>query len=155
MIGLACLVMARPLQVYLDERDLDQLNAWARERGWTKSQAIRVAVRALTRRPADDPLLELSGDIDGLPAGLSARAGVQPALRALERIDESRSVTIHFPTADDHTAARRRIERLAPRPLTYTDAVSFAVMEATRCGHVLGFDQDFAAAGFDLWQGVG
>lgn len=64
--------MSRPLQVYLDEEDLDRLDAWARERGWTKSQAIRVAVRALTRRPAEDPLLELSGDIDGLPADLSA-----------------------------------------------------------------------------------
>ena len=64
--------MTRPLQVYLDEADLERLEAWARERGWTKSQAIRVAVRALTRRPAEDPLLELSGDIDGLPADLSA-----------------------------------------------------------------------------------
>ena len=63
--------MARPLQVYLDERDLEQLGAWARGRGWTKSQAIRAAVRALTRRPAEDPLLDLSGDIDGLPADLS------------------------------------------------------------------------------------
>jgi hypothetical protein len=63
--------MARPLQVYLDEQDLEQLEAWARARGWTKSQAIRVAVRALTRRSAPDPLLELSGDIDGLPADLS------------------------------------------------------------------------------------
>jgi len=63
--------MARPLQVYLDERDLDQLDAWARERGWTKSQAIRAAVRALTHRPAADPLLDLSGDIDGLTADLS------------------------------------------------------------------------------------
>ena len=64
--------MARPLQVYLDDKDLDRLEAWARERGWTKSQAIRVAVRALTRKPADDPLLGLSGDIHGLPADLSA-----------------------------------------------------------------------------------
>jgi hypothetical protein len=64
--------MARPLQVFLDDADLDRLDAWARERGWTKSQAIRAAVRALTRKPADDPLLELSGDIDGLPADLSA-----------------------------------------------------------------------------------
>jgi hypothetical protein len=64
--------MAKPLQVYLDDLDLDRLEAWARERGWTKSQAIRVAVRALTRKPADDPLLGLSGDIDGLPADLSA-----------------------------------------------------------------------------------
>ena len=63
--------MARPLQVYLDERDLERLEAWARERGWTKSQAIRAAVRVLTRRPAEDPVLELSGDIDGLPADLS------------------------------------------------------------------------------------
>ena len=64
--------MTRPLQVYLDEKDLERLEAWAGERGWTKSQAIRVAVRALTRRPVEDPLLELSGDIDGLPADLSA-----------------------------------------------------------------------------------
>jgi hypothetical protein len=65
--------MARPLQVYLDERDLERLDAWARGRGWTKSQAIRAAVRALTRRPGEDPLLELSGDIDGLPRDLSER----------------------------------------------------------------------------------
>jgi hypothetical protein len=57
--------------VYLDEQDLERLEAWARARGWTKSQAIRAAVRALTCRPAEDPLLELSGDIDGLPTDLS------------------------------------------------------------------------------------
>jgi len=64
--------MSRPLQVYLEDGDLDRLEAWARERGWTKSQAIRAAVRALTRPPAPDPILELSGDIEGLPADLSA-----------------------------------------------------------------------------------
>jgi hypothetical protein len=63
--------MARPLQVYLDDDDLERLEAFARGRGWTKSQTIRAVVRALTRQPADDPLLELSGDIDGLPADLS------------------------------------------------------------------------------------
>jgi hypothetical protein len=63
--------MARPLQIYLDEQDLQRLDAWARERGWTKSQAVRVAIRALTRQPADDPLLELSGTLDGLPADLA------------------------------------------------------------------------------------
>lgn len=64
-------IMTRPLQVYLDEQDLERLEAWARARGWTKSQAIRAAVRALTRRAAPDPVLELSGDIDGLPQDLS------------------------------------------------------------------------------------
>ena len=63
--------MTRPLQVYLDETDLERLEAFARERGWTKSQAIRTAIRALTAQPAGDPLLDLSGDIDGLPADLT------------------------------------------------------------------------------------
>jgi predicted nucleic acid-binding protein len=80
------------------------------------------------------------------------RAGAQPARRFLELIDASPGLTIHFPTAEHHIAARRWLERLGPRPVTYTDAVSFAVMEATGCGHVLGFDQDFAAAGFILWR---
>ena len=65
------MLMAKPLQVYLDESDLERLEAFARDRGWTKSQAIRAAVRALTRRSVTDPLLELSGDIDGLPPDLS------------------------------------------------------------------------------------
>lgn len=64
--------MSKPLQVYLDDADLARLEAWTRERGWTKSQAVRVAIRALTRPPAQDPLLELSGFIvDGLPPDCS------------------------------------------------------------------------------------
>jgi hypothetical protein len=63
--------MRRPLQVYLEEDDLARLETWAAERGWSKSQAIRAAVRSLTRLPVEDPLLELSGDIEGLPADAS------------------------------------------------------------------------------------
>jgi hypothetical protein len=66
--------MSRPLQVYLDEEDLRRLEAWSRERGWTKSQTIRAAVRALTRADAStDPLLSASGMLDGLPADVSTR----------------------------------------------------------------------------------
>ena len=90
--------MRRPLQVYLDDADRERLEAWARERGWTKSQAVRAAVRALTRKPVGDPLLELSGDIDGLPADLSASfrryldetfVGAEPARRFVELTDTS------------------------------------------------------------------
>jgi predicted nucleic acid-binding protein len=70
------------------------------------------------------------------------RVGVRAALRGLERIDASPRVTVHFPGTADHAVARRWLERLAPRPVTYTDAVSFAVMEAAGCRHVLGFDHD-------------
>lgn len=65
--------MSRPLQVYLDEADLKNLTRWARERKWTKSQAVRAAIRALTRKDDGEPLLRASGMIDGLPADLSAR----------------------------------------------------------------------------------
>jgi len=80
------------------------------------------------------------------------RAGVQTAGRALDRIDASPSVTVHFASAEHHADARRWLERLAPRPVTYTDAVSFALMEQQGCRHALAFDQDFAAAGFELWR---
>jgi hypothetical protein len=59
--------MSKPLQVYLDADDLERLETFARERGWTKSQTIRTAIRALTRRRSEDPVLEHSGDIDALP----------------------------------------------------------------------------------------
>jgi uncharacterized protein len=80
------------------------------------------------------------------------RAGVQSARRFLELVEASPSVTILFPDAEHHAAARRWLERLGSRPVTYTDAVSFAVMEVNGCGHVLGFDEDFAAAGFTFWR---
>jgi hypothetical protein len=65
--------MTRPLQVYLEEQDLVALETWSRARGWNKSQAVRAAIRALTRSPEGDPLLAASGTIDGLPGDLSAR----------------------------------------------------------------------------------
>jgi len=65
--------MTRPLQVYLDEADAKRLTRWARERKWTKSQAVRAAIRALTRSDDGEPLLRASGMIDGLPADTSAR----------------------------------------------------------------------------------
>lgn len=63
--------MARPLQVYLEEAEAQRLEAWAEKRGWTKSQAVRAAVRALTHEPAQDSLLSASGMILGLPPEIS------------------------------------------------------------------------------------
>jgi Ribbon-helix-helix protein, copG family len=63
--------MNRPVQVYMDHLELERLETSARARGWTKSQAIRAAVRALVRSDEQDPLLSGSGMIDGLPADCS------------------------------------------------------------------------------------
>src|SRR5215813_6738520 len=65
------MIMTKPLQIYLDDLDYERLETWARQRGWTKSQAVRAAIRALTRPAAGDPVLELSGMLDGLPEDLS------------------------------------------------------------------------------------
>jgi hypothetical protein len=67
------MVMTRPLQIYLDEREFQALDDWARERGWTKSHAVRAAIRALTRGRDQDPLLKACGMIEGLPEDLSER----------------------------------------------------------------------------------
>lgn len=65
--------MAKPLQVYVDEAELDRLDRWSKARGWSKSQAIRVALRVLTADDADDPLLTASGMIHGLPRDMSGQ----------------------------------------------------------------------------------
>ncbi|HAM59108.1 MAG TPA: hypothetical protein DCQ64_28325 [Candidatus Rokubacteria bacterium] len=88
--------MARPLQIYLDEADLERLERWARARGWTKSQAVRVAVRALTRPRQDEPLLHASGMIDGLPPDVS------------EQVDRYLEETFVAEKASPYRVRRRR-----------------------------------------------
>jgi hypothetical protein len=63
--------MPVPLQVYLEDADFKRLERWSRERGWTKSQAVRAAIRALTHERPADPLLQLAGMVDGLPPDLA------------------------------------------------------------------------------------
>ena len=65
--------MSKPFQVYLPDADHARLSTWARKRGWSKSRAVRTAVRALTLPAGEDPLLSASGMIEGLPPNLSAR----------------------------------------------------------------------------------
>jgi len=81
------------------------------------------------------------------------RAGVRPAAWALDRFEASPLLTIVFAGAEHHRAARVWLERLADQLISYTDAVSFAVMDSTRCAGAMSFDHDFMLAGFSLWFG--
>jgi predicted nucleic acid-binding protein len=81
------------------------------------------------------------------------RAGIRAASATLERIASSELVLIEHATAQHHAAAIGWLRKLHDQVITYTDAVSFAVVTATRCGVVIGFDRDFAVAGFRLWSG--
>ena len=81
-----------------------------------------------------------------------ARMGIRPAAALLDRIEASRLVTVVHADAEHHRAARRWLAKLDDQPVSYTDAVSFAVMEATRCRVAMTFDHHFAIAGFRVWQ---
>ena len=79
------------------------------------------------------------------------RAGIAAAARALALMEAS-DLALEFVTADHHRNAREWLRRFDDQPLTYTDAVSFAVMAARRSRFVLGFDHHFELAGFELWR---
>ena len=80
------------------------------------------------------------------------RMGIRPARAMLDRIEASRLVSLVHATADHHLVARRWLARLADQPISYADAVSFAVMEAARCRVAMTFDRHFAIAGFHIWR---
>lgn len=80
------------------------------------------------------------------------RAGIRAAARVIDRIDAGRSLRVEFAGQGHHERARAWLARLDDQRISYTDAVSFAVMETARCTAAISFDSDFAIAGFRLWQ---
>lgn len=78
--------------------------------------------------------------------------GIRAAGAVLDHIAASPSVSVAYASAADHDAARTWLARFPDQCLTYTDAVSFAVMASARCGAAMSFDHDFAMAGFQLWR---
>jgi predicted nucleic acid-binding protein len=89
---------------------------------------------------------------DALTTNVIFHVGIRAAAHSLAAIDTSRLVTIEFAGRARHARARAWLARLSDQRLSYTDAVSFAVMEAARCRVALSFDEDFSVAGFRLWQ---
>jgi predicted nucleic acid-binding protein len=81
-----------------------------------------------------------------------ARMGIRAARAMLDRIDASRLVSIVHATAEHHRGALRWLTKLGDQPISYTDAVSFAVMESARCRVAITFDRHFSIAGFEVWR---
>ena len=80
------------------------------------------------------------------------RAGPRAARRVLDRLEAGTVLTIEFATAAHHPGALSWLDRLPDQRISYTNAVSFAVMEVAGCSTAIGFDRDFLVAGFSLWQ---
>ncbi len=78
------------------------------------------------------------------------RVGIQAAATVLEAIDGSAYLRLVFPGAAHHGTARRWLQKLSDRVITYTDATSFAIMDTERCSAAITFDRDFTVAGFQV-----
>jgi len=98
------------------------------------------------------PLLTTSLVVAEVHRFLLHRAGTAVAARVLDRLEGSPRLTVEFVRPEDHRAARKWLARLEDHPISYTDAVSFAVMTARRCRTALSFDRHFPIAGFELWR---
>jgi predicted nucleic acid-binding protein len=108
----------------------------------------------LFRRASEDsiPLLTTNLVLAEVHRLLVFRAGPRAAAAALARVDASALVEIAFPTRAIHDAARGWLARLGDQKISYTDASSFAVMDAEKCRVALTFDRDFWLAGFEAWE---
>jgi len=102
--------MTKPLQVYLEDHELESLEAWAREHGWTKSRAVRMAIRVLTRSGEQDPLMRAAGMIEGLPPDLSERVDEYLGETFLSIPEQTRlHVPSRHPDPADQCAERGRL----------------------------------------------
>lgn len=79
-------------------------------------------------------------------------AGPRAAAFVVDRIGASPRTVIEFSTRAHHDRALAWLRKLADQRLSYTDAISFAVMEEKPCGAAMTFDRDFEAAGFEVWR---
>jgi predicted nucleic acid-binding protein len=79
------------------------------------------------------------------------RVGPVAAALALERIESSAQVAIVFASGTHHAGGVAWLATLKNHSITYTDAVSFAVINDVGCAGFLSFDSDFLVAGFHPW----
>lgn len=81
------------------------------------------------------------------------RTTAAEALRFLEEVyvaERQRELLIVRPNAGHEATARRLLRRHQGLWLSYTDAVTLAVIEERRISDAFAFDQDLAAAGVNL-----
>ena len=81
-----------------------------------------------------------------------SRAGYSPARAFLTNVDSS-GITIIRPLLRDELRAREIIFRYRDKTFSFTDALSFAVMERLGISVAFTFDSDFRQYGFAAAQG--
>jgi predicted nucleic acid-binding protein len=82
---------------------------------------------------------------------LGRRAGNAFAADRGRAILTSRVLEIERPGLDDELAALDLFETYADQSVSYTDALSFAIMRRLGIERAFSFDRHFVLAGFELW----
>ena len=82
---------------------------------------------------------------------LGRRAGNAFAAERARRFLTSERLGIVRPDLDDELSAVELFESFADQGVSFTDAVSFAVMRRLSIDRAFTFDRHFALAGFELW----
>jgi len=76
-----------------------------------------------------------------------SRLGIQAALRFLHDVQSGSTVIVRV-AARDEARAQAILRRYTDRRFSYTDALSFAVMERLRISEAFAFDRHFVQYGF-------
>ena len=97
------------------------------------------------------PLLTTNLVVAEVQRLLLFRVGAHAARRFLALLSSAPLLTLSFPAEREHTRALAWLDRHPDQPISYTDAVSFAVMESSECRAVLSYDRHFDLAGFERW----
>ncbi len=82
---------------------------------------------------------------------LARRAGYSFAAERARVIYSSEIVAILRPHEEDERAALALFEKYADQEVSYTDCISFALMQKNGISQVFSFDKHFRYAGFRLW----
>lgn len=77
-------------------------------------------------------------------------AGHSPALEFLERLAASPRISKIYSTAELEEAAEKLLRRYQDQDFSYTDAVSFVVMQREGLREAFAFDAHFRVMGFSL-----
>lgn len=83
---------------------------------------------------------------------LRVRAGHAAAVHFLDHLERSPRLSVVRVDEDVERDALAWLRRHDELPYSFVDATSFAVMRARHIRSVLTFDDDFAAAGFTLFE---
>jgi predicted nucleic acid-binding protein len=103
----------------------------------------------LIRAHADTPLVTSNHVRGETWTYLNRRVGHRGGVRFLDRLEQTRRLSIRFIDEEIEAQALRWLRRHGEREYSFVDATSFALMRLLRIRRALAFDGDFAAAGFE------